>query len=106
MLVVGEFSHVHMPWVESRVEWPKWPQTPFYMFQAFVCFHWNFPNTACNRFVVLKLKQKKKKEQQILLPIILHSTVCVGGAAGAESSSLGIKANHLIERSEISPGFK
>lgn len=103
--------------VLTWVEWPKWPQTPFLYVSGLneesVCepplVFRMFPlEFSClqHRFVVLKLKLKKKKEEQPLLPIILHSTVCVGGAAGAESSSRGIKANHLIERSEISRGFK
>lgn len=55
-------------------------------------------------FVVLKLKLNNNNKK--LQPIIVQWSESLGGAAGAESSSLAMKAIYLIERSGISRSFK
>lgn len=71
---------------------------------SFICFHWNFPNTAHNtESVYLIWNWKRSRRRKKKSPVHHHAVfVCLGGAAGADFSSHAMKAMCLIEKSGIS----
>lgn len=78
----------------------------------FNCFHWNFPNTAWNThsltwnwnwIIIIIIRRKIIRISPSSCNV---ASLWVGLQVQQESSSLGMKAIYLIERSGISRSFK